>query len=102
MADYGCFTWTRSPELFAFRSSDGLDLARLGVSPDLAQKLADWHKEWEDENYGVAVSAEASETWEQRGWSLARELANELPDIDVNVWDEENSVAVPVADLPPQ
>jgi hypothetical protein len=85
MADYGCFTWTSSPELFVFRSDEGLDLARLGVSPDLARRLGEWHKEWEEENYtGVAVSAEASETWEQRGWALARELQAQLTDIDVS------------------
>jgi hypothetical protein len=90
MADYGCFTWTSSPELYAFRSSAGLDIASLGVSPDLARRLAAWHEEWEED----------SVTWEQRGWRLACELQEELADIDVYVWDVNANQGRPVRDLP--
>jgi hypothetical protein len=102
MADYGCFTWTSSPQLFAFRSDEGLDLARLGVSTDLARRLAEWHREWEEEAYtGVPVSAEASETWERRGLALAWELQGELTDLDVYFWDDDAAQAKPLADFPP-
>jgi hypothetical protein len=87
MPDYGCFTWTSSPELYPFRIDvgKGLDLVRLGASSDLAMKLQELHQEWEEWHYtGVPLSAEAAATWNQRAWVAAQELQAELPDIDVN------------------
>lgn len=104
MPDYGCFTWTNSPELFPFRINvdEGLDLVRLGVSSELAMKLRDLHHEWEEWNYtGVAASAEAEETWDERAWAAVKELQAELPDIDVYFRGDGDSEARPAWDIPP-
>lgn len=101
MADYGCFTWTSSDALLVYRSEtdDNLDLVRLGAAPDLVDRLRAWHAEWEREAYGDdPLPADVADTWEERGWSLARELQEALPDVRIHVWDPVAHRAVPIPD----
>lgn len=103
MPDYGCFTWTSSPELYPFRIrvSKGLDLVRLGVSPELAMKLKELHEEWEEWKYtGVGTSAEAEATWDRRAWVAAQQLQVELPDVDVYFRGDGDTEERPAMDLP--
>lgn len=72
---------------------------RLGVSRGLHEDLVGWHAEWERAAYGLpAESGDDPTTWEKRGHELARQLQSELPDLDVQVWDETTSQPVPVPD----
>jgi hypothetical protein len=99
MADFGCFAWSDSSDLRKARAEPGgnLDLSRLGVSRGLLEDLVRWHAEWERAAYGLsAESGDDPTTWERRGTELARRLQSELPDIDVQVWDEATSQPISV------
>lgn len=99
MADYGCFAWSDSRELRHARPRPGgdLDLSLLGVPPQLVSDLTSWHAEWERAAYGQAPqSRDDVETWGTRGRDLACRLQLELPDIEVQVWDEAGSQPVAV------
>lgn len=100
MADYGCYTWTDSDALFPYRSAalnDNLDLARLGATVELASALRAWHADWEQHAWGdLRFSAEAADAWERRGWTLARQLQDQLPDINIHVWDYDLSQVVDI------
>jgi hypothetical protein len=101
MADFGCFAWSDSPELRRARARPGgdLDLSRLGVSDRLRGELEAWHAEWERAASGQrAEHGDDPSTWEERGYELARQLQSELPDLDVQVWDEARSQPVSVPD----
>lgn len=86
MAEYGgVFLWNRSPGPACFRGSFVLNPVELGASPELIERLAAWNDEWEEmaySNVGFA-SPEVERAWVQRGWELARELQDQLPDIQV-------------------
>lgn len=99
MADYGCFTWTSSRELFPVRPTPGspLDLRGLGASNTLVVQLEEWHAEWERAAFGEQPAAgDNPATWERRGWSLARRLQEELPDLLIEVWDERADRVIPI------
>lgn len=101
MADYGCFVWTNSPQLWRFRNEDhALDLIRLGASPGLVERLTAWHREWEDTNYG-GWPVEDEDSWDRRGVQLAGQLQDELGTA-VEVWfsgDGEGGIGRPVWEL---
>jgi hypothetical protein len=85
MAEYGgVFLWNRSPD----PSGPGfyiLDPVELGVSSALVERMAAWNDEWEEmaySNVGFA-SPEVEQAWVRRGWELAHELQDQLPDIQV-------------------
>jgi hypothetical protein len=102
MADYGCFLWTSSPQLFRFRDKNGdLDLARLGASPELVEQLTAWHREWEDTTYGGSPAAAEDDDRDRRGAELARRLQDELGNA-IEVWfcgGDEGGIGRPVWEL---
>lgn len=101
MADYGCFLWTNSPELYRCRTDGNLDPAKLGASADLAERLKIWHQEWEDVNYGASASDDWDDEWERRGWELARELQRQLgPGFNVHYRGYDGRGSRPVVDNP--
>lgn len=85
MAEYGgVFLWNRSPDPW-LRAPNTPDPVGLGVSPGLVDRLAAWNDEWEEmaySNVGFA-SPEIRRAWVQKGWALACELQDQLPDIQV-------------------
>ncbi|BBH71706.1 hypothetical protein ACTI_83910 [Actinoplanes sp. OR16] len=69
-----------------------VDLASLGVSEDLIARL----NAWNDEFISTALtdfefsSPDAEERWRRTGLELAYELQNQLPDVEISYFDDED------------
>lgn len=70
MAEHGPFLWNGSPDRDRFADDYVLDEEVLGVSPQLAERLAAWNA-----RYGFDGMDDA---WWDEGWSAARELRREF------------------------
>lgn len=65
-----------------------VSLSELDVSDCLVQRLRVWNETYERSAFtdDGSASSEACSVWVQQGLGLARELQQELPDVDVRYF----------------